>query len=37
MVISGFCDLDLDIQLDNSSKLSCYINNVILCGIFLKT
>ena len=34
MVISGFCDLDL--QTDNKGILSCYFNNVILYSIFLK-
>ena len=36
MVISGFCDLDIDLQTDNQGTLSCYFNNVILCSIFLK-
>ena len=36
MVISGFCDLDLDLQTDNYGILSRYFNNVILCSIFLK-
>ena len=30
MVISGFCDLDLDPQTDNLGILSRYFNNVIL-------
>ena len=36
MVISGFCDLDLDLQTDNLSILSRYFNNVILESISLK-
>ena len=36
MVISGFCDLDLDLQTDNYDILSRYFNNVILWSIFLK-
>ena len=36
MVISGFCDLDLDLQTDNYDILSRYSNSVILCNIFLK-
>ena len=37
MVISGFCDLDLDLQTDNyGGILSRYFKNVILCSIFLK-
>ena len=36
MVISGFCDLDLDPQTNNLGILSRYFNNVILESIFLK-
>ena len=36
MVISGFCDLDLDFQTDNLGILSHYFNNVILWSLFLK-
>ena len=36
MVISGFCELDLDPQTDNLGILSRYLNNVILESIFLK-
>ena len=36
MVISGFCDLDLDHQTDNLGILSRYFNNVRLESIFLK-
>ena len=34
LVISGFCDLDL--QTDNKGILSRYLNNLKLCSIFLK-
>ena len=36
MVISGFCDPDLDLQTDNLGILSRYFNNIILWSIFLK-
>ena len=36
MVISDFCDLDLDLQIDNYGILSRYFNNVILCSIFFQ-
>ena len=36
MVISGFCDLDLDLQTDNLGILSRYFNILMLCSIFLR-
>ena len=36
MVISGLCDLDLDLETDNYGISSRYFNNVKLCSLFTK-